>query len=521
MTFHPRSRLRDKQRIIRNEIVENPAKLIISLMGSGKTASTLHALRDLLDSFTVRHVLIVAPLRVATDVWPQEIEAWKETRLMRYSVACGSPEARAAAADARTEITIINRENLVWLAKHIRTIQNWYWDMVVIDESSMFKDGSKRTKRSKVKKRSKVWHIIGPDGEEQSELTFDTEKEAQDYVEFEGLVLGLLDNPTEAVVKEKTKIETKVRKGGNMTRFGVLSTARQKIDRVIELTGTPRPNSWEDMWGQMYLLDQGAALGRTKTDFLKRFFDHNKYTHENTIKDGAADEIMRRVDHLVTSLPADKLVPEPIYIPVNVTLPPKVMEEYRRFEQTLVSEAYDVEAVSKGVLANKLLQLSNGGVYKEDGSVVEVHREKLKALDDLLEEAEGENVLLFYGFKFDLDLLKQRYPDAVVLNESATAVEDWNAGKIKLLLAHPASCAHGLNMQYGGHICVWYGFTWSLELWLQANARLPRPGQKHQVAIYMLVAKGTYDEKAVEVLNDKNTDQQAMIDSVTHWMFRT
>lgn len=514
---HPRSRLRRKQIIIRNEIVTSRAKLIVSGMGSGKTASTLHACKDLLDAHAVRHILVICPLLVATDVWPQEIEGWEETRLISYAVACGTEDERAAAVDARAEITIINRENLVWLAKHIRTVRNWYWDTVVIDESSMFKRGENRTKAANVKRTVTGWII---DVEGYRDMFFETEEEAREFAEFEEYIMALANKPMEFPIRSEKRKVKKRTKGGNLTRFGVMTTALPQIERVYQLTGTPRPNGWEDMWGQIYLLDHGASLGRTKTAFLREFFDHNKYTHENTLKEGADKRIMERISHLVVSLPPDQLVPEPVYIPRKVILPPKVMEEYRRFEKTLVSLEYDVEAASSGVLANKLLQFGNGSMYREDGTCIQVHDEKLKMLDSLVEESQGENLLVFYGFKFDLDAIRKRYPEAVVLSETPGAVQDWNAGKIKMLLAHPASCAHGLNMQFGGHIAIWYGLTWSLELWLQANARLPRPGQKEIVAIYMIIAQGTYDERAVEVLTEKEAGQQQMIDSVVHWLFR-
>lgn len=517
VTYHPVSRLRNKQIVISNEIVQNPAKLIVSGMGSGKTASTLTAVKRLLDSHTVSHVLVICPLLVATEVWPQEIEAWEHTRLISYAVACGNEADRAAAVDARAEITIINRENLVWLAKYIRSVRNWYWDMVVVDESSMFKRGEKRTKAAKIKRVVKGWAI---EAEGYRDLFFEDEAEARAFADFESYIMDLADCPSDfPLVETKRKVQ-KQTKGGNMTRFGVMTTSLPMISRVVELTGTPRPNGWEDMWGQIYLLDHGKALGRTKSEFLREFFDHNKYTHENTLKPGADKIIMDRISHLVVSLPPDQLVPPPVYIPRKVVLPATVMREYRRFEKTLVSEDYDVEAATSGVLANKLLQFANGSMYREDGTCVRVHDEKLKMLDALVEESEGANLLVFYGFKFDLEVIRKRYPDAVVLSETPGAVKAWNEGKIKMLLAHPASCAHGLNMQFGGHIAIWYGLTWSLELWQQANARLPRPGQTQIVAVYMIICEGTYDERAVEVLTEKEIGQQAMIDGFNHWLFR-
>lgn len=513
MTFHPRSRLRETQNIIVNEIKSNPFKLIVSGMGSGKTAATLTAIRDLLDSVDINHVLVVGPLRVARDVWPDEIEAWEHTRLMSYAVAVGTPDERRAAIDRKAEITIINRENLVGLAKHLGTIKNWHYDCVVIDESSMFKEGAARTKRTKVKvKVGETWQVFVGDEAIESLAQLD-EPQAVEWAELlSGLLGGTLEPRMTGIIQE-----TRVRPGGNMTRFGVLSTARQKIKRIYELTGTPAPNGVEDLWGQIYLLDQGAALGRSKHQFRTRYFDKDPYReHTYTLKDGAESEIMRRVQHLMVSLPPEKLVPDPVHIPIRVTLPPKTMKEYRDFEKTLVSETYDVEAVSKGVLANKLLQFANGSMYRGDGSIAKVHDCKLKALDALVDEAAGENLLVFYGFKFDLTEIRKKYPHAVVLNEEPNAVRDWNAGKIKMLLAHPASCAHGLNMQFGGHICVWYGLTWSLEFWLQANTRLPRPGQENIVAIYALIAENTYDENAMDTLAQNDVTQQQLVDSVLY-----
>jgi SNF2 family DNA or RNA helicase len=190
------------------------------------------------------------------------------------------------------------------------------------------------------------------------------------------------------------------------------------------------------------------------------------------------------------------------------------MKEYREFKKTLVSDIYDVEAVNAGVLTNKLMQFANGSMYNEQGEVIPVHKEKLDALDELIERADGDNVLIFYGFRFDLEEIRKRHPDAIVLNEAENAVSLWNEGKITKLLAHPASCAHGLNLQYGGHIAIWFGLTWSLELWLQANARLPRPGQTKIVSIYQILARGTVDERALSVLADKGTNQDRIIQAV-------
>ncbi len=455
-----RADLRPQQRFIADQIRDRDAVLIVSAMGSGKTGATLTALRDLFDTLEASRVLVIAPLRVATDTWPDDIERWAHTRCLSYAVCVGTEAQRKYALAKNADITIINNENLVWLARQLGSANNWPWDTVIVDESSRFKAGKKRTAKTKVK---------GKDG----------------------------------VVR--------TRPGGKMTRFGVLAAARKKIDRIVLLTGTP--GELEDLWGQIYLLDQGKRLGDNRDAFIGRWFEKNEYTRAITPRSNAHDEIMRAIGDIMVSLPPLDLVPDPVFVPVRVRLSDKTMVEYKRFQRTLVSELHDVEAVNAGVLTNKLIQFANGSMYREDGTVAAVHDEKLKALDDLIEQANGEPVLVFYGFKFDLEQIRKRHPNAAVLNESDTAVKDWNDGKIKILLAHPASCAHGLNMQYGGHICIWFGLTWSLELYLQANARLPRPGQKHVVAIYQIIAEGTVDERVLSALEQKEATQNGIIEA--------
>ena len=454
--------LRDNQRLVADIIKKSEGKLIIQSMGGGKTAGTLTAIVDMLNRFEVQHVLIIAPRFVAAHTWPDEIEAWQHTRAISYSVAVGDPIQRRAAIQARAEITCINFENLTWLAKYIGTVKNWYWDMVVIDESSRFKAGEGRTKATKTRRS-------------------------------DGTV--------------------RVTKGGNMTRFGVMTTARQKVARIVELTGTPAPQGLQDLWSQSYLLDQGEALGRSKSDFERRYFIKDRKRHLMTPKHNAEQDILKRLEHLLVTIPPEKIVEEPRFIPMKVRLPEKAMREYREFEETLYSEPHDVEAVSSGVLANKLLQFANSGLYKEDGSYVHIHDAKMDALEELIESANGENILCFYSFKFDKEAIRKRFPFAVVANESNDFIKRWNDKKIKLLLAHPASIGHGTNLQYGGHIAAWYGLTFSLELWLQANARLPRAGQTEQVLIYPIIAEGTYDERALKILNRKDSTQNRVIEN--------
>lgn len=467
MKLRARSDLRDQQLIMAQQMRDKQAVLIVNHMGAGKTGATLTALRDLLDGMVIRKVLVIAPRRVAKDTWPEEIATWEHTRSLTFSLVAGDEKQRRAALEKDVEITIISRDNLTWLAKvYFGSVERWPYDCVVIDESSGFKAGKVRTKTAKVK---------GKDG------------------------------------------QMRVREGGKITRFGVLTAARKKVDRIYLLTGTPAPNGLQDLWAQIYLLDQGKRLGESRTAFEKRYFHIDRQTFRPTApKEGAREAIMAKIADVMIAMPKIQLVPDPIYIPVYVDLSATVMAEYKRFKRTLVSQEYDVEAINAGVLTNKILQMANGSMYQEDGTVVHVHDEKLDALDELVEQAGGDNVMVLYGFQFDLAAIRKRYPDAVVLNESETAVSDWNAGKIRMLLAHPASCAHGLNLQYGGHIAIWYGLTWSLELWQQANARLSRPGQEAQVLSYMILARGTDDERVLEVLEDKAATQDMVTAAVLH-----
>lgn len=456
--------LRTGQQLISRLVQEREAVMIILGMGGGKTGGTLDGAVKMLNRFKVQHVLMIGPRFVAQNTWPDELQQWSHTTAVSCAVAVGTAEERSAAIDRRAEITCINFENLVWLAKYIRTIENWYWDMVIIDESSRFRAGEGRTQPTKVK----------------------------------------------TVNKETGEIVIKQRKGGNMTRFGVMTTARRKIKRVVELTGTP--GDLRGLWGQSYLLDQGEALGRDKSQFDKDWFIKDPYNHTIEPKPNAEAGILGKMGNLAVTIPAEKVTEDAQFIPMRVRLPEKAMLEYRELEKTLYSQVHDVEAVSKGVLANKLLQMANGSLYREDRSVAHVHDAKLEAMDELVEMAHGESWLIFYGFQFDKDALRKRYPDAVVANEyRGDLVGDWNKGRIKKMLAHPASIGHGTNLQYGGHLAAWFGLTWSLELWQQANMRLPRPGQKHQVLIYPIIAEGTYDERALAVLQEKGATQDRII----------
>ena len=303
-------------------------------------------------------------------------------------------------------------------------------------------------------------------------------------------------------------------------RFRALRKVRPKIKRLIGLTGTPKPNGYMDLWSQIYLLDRGERLGKTITQFRREFFDasYRPWGQEYKLKPGAAERINTKIADICISMKAkDHLnLKEPLVIDVPVQLTDKEREIYRTMERESIIEIADDVVVggTAATVSNKLLQLANGAVYTEEKSVVHLHDQKLERLAELIEAANGEPVLVFYSFKHDKDRIKDYLKIPVRELETPEDIKDWNAGKIPVLLAHPASCGHGLNLQDGGHIIIWFGLTWSLELYQQANARLHRQGQAEGVRIYHIIAEGTVDEDVLKSLQSKDASQEALLEAL-------
>lgn len=308
-------------------------------------------------------------------------------------------------------------------------------------------------------------------------------------------------------------------KNPQTNRFKALRKVAYKCKRVIGLTGTPAPNGYTDLWSQIYLLDQGERLGKTLTDFRRRYCEAIRYPYfvKWSVPKEHLHDIDRKISDICISMTAkDYLKLPPVYsIITNVTLDKKAQRAYDEMKQEAVLELANTEiiGVTAAALMNKLLQIAGGAVYDEDGAVTEIHDAKLEALEQIIEESQGQPVLVFYSYRFDVDRIRHCFPEARTM-ETDQDIRDWNAGKVPLMLAHPASCGHGLNLQQGGHIIVWFGPTWSLELYQQANARLNRQGQDKPVRIYHLIASGTVDERVMEAIQNKSTTQEALIDCV-------
>ena len=307
-------------------------------------------------------------------------------------------------------------------------------------------------------------------------------------------------------------------KNPSSQRFKALRKIRPQLRRVIELTGTPSPNGLMDLWPQIWLLDMGERLGRTLGSYRSEFFTAGRrngaVVYDWIARPGARQRISKRLADISMSMQASDYLDMPDVIDGGLTLalPPDEMRDYQAFqkEQLMQLDNTDIEAVTAAALTNKLLQYTGGALYDDQHNWHEVSTAKLEALQDIVESTD-ESVLIYYQYQSEKDRILKMLPDAVTFTGEPELLESWNAGKIRLMLAHPASVAYGLNMQAGGHIIVWYTPTWNLELYMQANARLHRQGQTKPVVIYHLLAAGTIDERVMQALNCKNGSQAALL----------
>lgn len=441
------------QRHCINRIIDTPRLGLFLDMGLGKTSIVLSAVKELkYNRFAISKVLVIAPKKVAEGTWSKEKDKWDHTRCLRISRVLGSEKKRIRALYEPADVYIINRENVVWLVDFYKN--DWPFDMVVIDESSSFKS-------------------------------------------------------------HKAK------------RFKALSAMAPRIKRIVELTGTPSPNGLADLWAQLYLLDEGARLGTRYAGFRERYFDagprHNGIVYKYSVKQGSEEAILSAISDICVSMKAaDYLeLPDCIMHEVPVELDPKAAKAYRELEREMVLELPDdeVTVTSAAALSNKLLQLGNGAIYGEDHSVHEVHGCKIEAFMELVESlsASGKNALVFYNYQHDrVRLQKALAKTGLVVRELKTTEDedDWNAGKIDILLTHPASSAYGLNLQQGGNHVVWFGLNWNYELYTQANKRLHRQGQTEKVIIHHLVCVWTRDEDVMAALARKDDVQQFVMDSL-------
>lgn len=447
-----REMMHDYQKYAVEFVKTHPEAALLLDLGLGKTIISLTAIVDLLwDSFEVQKVLVIAPLRVGLYSWPGEVKKWEHLKDLRVSVAIGTEVERRVALQRQADVYIINRENVKWMVEDSGL--NLDFDMLVVDELSSFKNPQSK-------------------------------------------------------------------------RFKALMKIRPKIKRVIGLTGTPASNGLMDLFAEYRLIDKGVRLGRFITKYRTDYFRPDKtnglvvYSYKPL--PFAEEEIYKKIADITISMKSVDFLdmPEKIVNEYEVLMNEKEKKKYEKLKKDLVLEmdGEEITAANAAALCGKLSQMANGAVYTDDGKTKVFHDRKLDALEDMIEAANGKPVMVVYWFKHDLERIEKRLGEKKITFEKlddGDSIERWNRGEIPVLLLSPASAAHGLNLQGGGSELIWFGLTWSLELYQQTNGRLWRQGQKSKtVVINHIITKGTIDERIVRVLKDKDATQEELISAV-------
>jgi SNF2 family DNA or RNA helicase len=439
------------QRYCIGEIISRGALALWLDMGLGKTVITLTAVADLrYNRFAVGRVLVIAPKKVAETTWLKEAEKWDHLSLLRVVPVLGSVAERERALYTPGDVWVINRENVPWLVDYYRN--GWPFDMVVMDEATSFKSHTAK-------------------------------------------------------------------------RFRALCLVRSRMARVVELTGTPAPNGLLDLWAQMYLLDEGERLGKRITHYRERYFTRNFGYNQQfctyEAKNDAEAAIYARLSDICVSMRAEDYLelPDCVSNVISVRLDEKSARVYRKLEREMLITVDEktITAGTAATLSAKLLQLCNGAVYDVARGVAVVHDCKMEAFAEVVEGLGGQSALVFYSFRHDAARLEKVLAGTrlrVRRLETARDADDWNARRVDILLAHPASSAYGLNLQDGGNQVIWFGLTWSLELYRQAIKRLHRQGQKQKVIVHHLLVEGGRDEDVMAALADKSATQDGLIESL-------
>lgn len=452
-----KDQLHGYQRTVVEHIKNNSHCGLFLDMGLGKTVSSLTAINFLTyEDAEIEKTLVIAPKRVIESVWQEETQKWEHLTHLVVEKVVGTPKKRLQALQRDADIYLVSRDNVFWLSQQY-TPSKFPFRMCVIDEMSSFKNS-------------------------------------------------------------KTM------------RFKALRRMRPHFIRIVGLTGTPAPNSLLDLWSQVYLLDAGERLGQFKGRYRDEYFIPDARSRDIIYSykpaEGSEEAIHEKIGDICISMKAEDYLdmPKKIENDIMLDLPDKVIKQYETLEAEKILEfiqeneiqnSSDIVAVNAAALSNKLLQLCNGAVYNDDGSFTEFHEVKLKALREIIEELNGQPVLVAYNFRHDKErILKHIKEFNPVVLDGKEDIENWNAGKIRVMLLHPASGGHGLNLQKGGSNIIWFGCSWSLELTEQYNARLFRQGQTKPVIIHRLLIKDTVDVEVVQALADKTTTQNKLMEAV-------
>lgn len=426
--------------------LENPKSALWMDMGLGKTVTLGTVLRDLLAAKKIRRALIVAPLRVATQTWPNEFRSWEHLhKIPHVIIRHNNPAVRRQLALSRAPVHLINREQISWLVGlHDELGHGWPYDCLILDESSSFKD-----------------HLTG--------------------------------------------------------RFKALKRTLKNYTHIYELTATPATEGLLGLFAQFYILDRGDRFGKSVVAFRKQYFEHDVYRHTYEPKPGAEEAMIEKISDITLVMRAkDYLnVEEPQYLDRRIDLSPDQLSAYKKFERDLIlrlPSEVEIEALTGAALNQKLMQAASGCVYDDAKNEHDFHPHKLDDLEEVVEEAQGTPILVGYWFKSSLSRLRKRFPKAILMDRTGKAVDDWNAGKIKMLFAHPMSAGHGLNMQYGpGRDIYLFDMPWSHELYSQFIRRMARQGQKNVVRVHHAVVNDTVDEDVLQTHKDKADVQDRLM----------
>ena len=446
------SDLHEYQRESTQHIIDNKFSALFLEMGLGKTVSTLTAIQYLMyEELDITSALVIAPKRVAENVWTEEIEKWDHLKHLKVSLISGTPTQRRRALQQTADIYLLGRDNVKWLCDQYGG-SVLPFDMLVLDELSSFK------------------------------------------------------NP-------------------KSQRFKALRKVQPSFRRIVGLTGTPAPNGLIDLWSQIYLLDRGERLGKFVSHYRDEYFRPDKrngtIVYSYKLKDRSEERIYNKIGDICMSMKAKDYLKLPgrIENDIEIKMPAEIQNKYDEFEKeqvmTLLEEDQTISAVNAAALSTKLLQFANGAIYDEDGVAHVVHDLKIEIIKELIEDANGKPVLIAWTFRHDRDRLMEalkKYKPRELKDRKDIA--DWNSGKIQIMLMHPASGGHGLNLQAGGHMIIWFGQTWSLELEQQFNARLDRQGQKNVVIINKLICSKTIDEDVIRAQKRKKSGQDGLMSAV-------
>lgn len=480
--------------------------------GLGKTAICLTAFTELIDELACGRVLVVAPPRVAKKTWPDEFAEWAHTQGYSYTHIVGTPEKRRRLLKRPTAFHIISSDLLPWLLKEC---------------------GGHAPDRRRIKQ---LLSAPASDGLESDIELFNARvQQLIDLGVKEEKLFGKSAEEVEVAAAREAKVENKWRppikvpyscvildestkaKSHDSNRFRSLRLLSPRVEYFLILTGTPAANGMQDLWAQIYLLDQGKRLGQNITAFRERWCKENYNGHGYFVQDFAQKVIEERIYDIVFTLREEDYadLPPRMYNTIKLEFEDATRKKYKEFERSYVlklSEEKNLLVNNGAAITTKLLQLANGVVYDDKKEEHFFHDLKLDALQDLVNELNGEPVLVAYEFKSDVKRILARFKGAEVLTEGG--IDRWNKREIPMLLVHRKSAAHGLNLQFGGNTIVWYTITWSLEDYIQLNKRLHRSGQKKPVMIHHLIVEGTMDEDAMEALLAKNDMQESLLNAL-------